>query len=93
MEHDSIVERLQGLSDLHVVRARDDTFNANNESPNKRVSDSSVASDPFENATPATLDADLAHYKVSNIVLHSTYYYLHLLSTRRIYSPNSNSPT
>lgn len=60
-----VVERLCQINELHIINAREETFRSGDDSPNKRVSDSSIASDPFDNATPASLDADLAHYKVS----------------------------
>ena len=62
-----VLSCLDATAALSILRARDSIFDNSTPSPNKRHSDVSTTSDGYEDATPASLQADLAHYKASHL--------------------------
>lgn len=83
-----LLARLDATGDLSVLRIRDSIFENSSESPNKRESDALTVTDGFDNATPASLLEDLAHYKARVLMCHqhpatrihsNTRFRLHLL--------------
>ncbi|KAF2104885.1 hypothetical protein NA57DRAFT_71087 [Rhizodiscina lignyota] len=58
-----LLSRLDATENLSILRIRDSIFEDSTSSPNKRNSDISTTEDGYENATPASLEADLAHYR------------------------------
>jgi hypothetical protein len=62
-QHSAVLEQLCDPDTLSVLRIRESVF-SENQSVEKRQSDVSTTSDGYENATPASLEADLKHYKV-----------------------------
>lgn len=60
-----VLELLRDTQNLSILRIRDSVFSDSQQDSAKRQSDASTTSDGYENATPASLEADLAHYRVA----------------------------
>lgn len=68
--HESTLEALANLQtqELSIIRLSEPILATHTPDPAKRTSD--VSADAFENPSPASLAADLSHYKV---LTHSQY--------------------
>lgn len=56
------VLKSQREHDLSIIKLSEPVSRHNKQSGNERISD--VSADGFDNPTPASLEADLTHYKV-----------------------------
>ena len=88
--YEAVLEQLleaQNAHELSIIKLSEPVSGPLKQNPAERTSD--VSADVFDNPTPASLEADLAHYKVCRV---STWDCL-LLTIQRNYSRNSASPT